>query len=379
MLMARIALSANTAWNLANFRRPIIEALLERGDEVVVVAGQDDSQVRLQDIGCTVLNASVDAKGSNPVRDTALALELRRYYSRTKPDAVLNFTIKPVIYGTLAASSLGIPVINTITGLGTAFIKDNWITRVVETLYRQALPRSAQVLFQNGDDLELFRNRNLLGSTPFSLVAGSGIDLEHFAPSALPGETAVTFLMIARLLRDKGVKEFVEAARIIKAEHRDVRFQLLGPFGVENRTAITNDELVTWVNEGIIEYLGTTDDVRPFIARSTCVVLPSYREGMPRVLLEAAAMGRPLIATNVTGCREVVDHGINGLLCAARDALDLAHKMQDFLGLDHVERQRMGDASRGLAETHFDVHKVVQQYLDLVDAQLREFLKDHGS
>jgi glycosyltransferase involved in cell wall biosynthesis len=206
---------------------------------------------------------------------------------------VLNFTIKPVIYGSLAACALSVPVINTITGLGTAFIKDSWITKIVERLYRKALPRSNHVLFQNSDDLDLFREHNLLGTVPTGLVAGSGVDLSEPAVVPVPHKGPVTFLLIARLLRDKGVEEFVEAAHALKTHYPDAPFQLLGPLGVANRTAIAEEQLQQWVTDVIVEYLGSTDDVRPFIAKAHCVVLPSYREGMPRVLLEAAADGTP--------------------------------------------------------------------------------------
>jgi glycosyltransferase involved in cell wall biosynthesis len=280
---------------------------------------------------------------------------------------LLNYTIKPVIFGTRAANTLNIPVINTITGLGTTFIKDNWITRIVERLYRDALPRSHTVFFQNQDDMAEFAKRDLLRAVPTQTVPGSGVDLDMFEPSPVASSEPDTFLLIARMLKDKGVEEFVEAARLLKAHYPDTRFQLLGPLGVANRTAISQADVSTWVEDGVVEYLGETNDVRPFIRQAQCIVLPSYREGMPRSLLEAAAMGRPIIATDVTGCREVVDHGSNGYLCTVRDAQDLAEKIRQFISLPHQKRQEMGQASRHLAESKFDVRTVVGTYLNSID------------
>ena len=275
-----------------------------------------------------------------------------------------------MIYGTLAARFSGIPTINTITGLGTAFIQGGLLTKVVESLYRLALPGPRPIIFQNHDDLSLFRQRRLVTNNPCHVVPGSGIDLREFSSSPLPDGNWVNFLIIARLLRDKGIFEYVEAARQIRQRDSRARFQILGPTGVANRTAIEKSQIEDWVREGVIDYLGETDDVRPYIANADCVVLPSYREGMPRTLLEAAAMGRPLIATDVTGCRDVVDNEINGYLCAPREAGDLALKMRAFIDLTSAERQKMGTASREKAESQFDVKRVVDTYLDLIDAQI---------
>lgn len=365
--MTRIALCANTAWNLANFRRPLIEALLQRGDQVTILAGADHSLASLERLGCEVDALALDAKGTNPVRDLMLQRQIYRLLEWRQPQVLLNYTIKPVIFGTRAASQLNIATINTITGLGTTFIKDNWITQIVERLYRDALPRSHRVFFQNSDDRAEFNRRDLLCDVPTQIVPGSGVDLDMFAPTPVPSSKPDTFMLIARILRDKGIEEFVEAARLLKAQYPDIRFQLLGPLGVANRTAISEADVAAWVKEGLVEYLGETDNVRPFIRQAHCVVLPSYREGMPRSLIEAAAMGRPIIATDVAGCREVVDHGSNGYLCSARNAQDLAAKIRQFIGLPHQQRHEMGQASRQLAEGKFDVRTVVRAYLTSID------------
>jgi glycosyltransferase involved in cell wall biosynthesis len=370
MARRHVLFIANTAWNLANFRRPIITALLSRGDMVTAIAGADGAEAQLLSMGCRFEPLMIDSKGTNPLKDAGLAFTLSRHLAALRPDIILCFTIKPVIYGSLAARWRGITVINTITGLGTAFIADTWITRIVQRLYRLVLPGPQPVVFQNGDDLALFRARRLIGGNPVTVVPGSGVDLSSFGFVPLPKQGPVTFLMIARLLGDKGVREYAEAARQVGRTHQNVRFQLLGPLGVANRTAIAQSELRDWVAEGTIDYRGETDDVRPFIAAAHCAVLPSYREGMPRVLLEAAAMGRPLIATDVTGCREVVVEGSNGFLCRVRDAGDLALKVEAFLALPPDVRRRMGEASRALAMRCFDARGVAATYLQLIDKQL---------
>ena len=363
---------ANTAWNLANFRRPIITELLNRGDMVTAIAGADGAEAQLLSMGCRYESLTIDSKGTNPMKDAWLAFSLSRHLAALRPDIILCFTIKPVIYGSLAAKWRGIAVINTITGLGTAFIEDAWITRVVQWLYKLALPGPLPVVFQNEDDLALFRERSLIGGNPVTVVAGSGVDLSLFDIVPMPKQGPVTFLMIARLLGDKGVREYADAARSVRRSHPNVRFQLLGPLGVANRTAIAQSELQDWVASGAVDYCGETDDVRPFIAAAHCAVLPSYREGMPRVLLEAAAMGRPLIATDVTGCREVVIDGSNGFLCRVRDAGDLALKMEAFLALPPDTQRRMGEASRAIAMQRFDARGVAATYLGLIDKQLSE-------
>jgi glycosyltransferase involved in cell wall biosynthesis len=367
--MAHIVISANKAWNIAHFRAPIVEALRQRGDKVTVVASADGSERELLEQGCDFVNVTFDAKGGNLLRDGMLLFSLQQQYSRLSPSIILNFTIKPVIYGTIAARLLNIPTLNTITGLGTAFIGNKWLTHLVEGLYKISLHGSGPVVFQNQEDLKLFRERRLIGHNQCIVVPGSGIDLEGFPFRALPDGSCVTFLMIARLIADKGVREYVEAARIAKRERSDARFCLLGPQGVANRTAISAQELNGWVSDGSVEYMGEAADVRPFIADAHCVVLPSYREGMPRVLLEAAAMGRPLIAADVPGCRDVVEEGGNGYLCAPRDAWGLANKIKEFFALSKDEKQDMGRRSRAKAETQFDVKFVVKQYLNLIDAQ----------
>lgn len=370
---ARIIVSINTSWNIVNFRAGLVRALVARGFEVVAASPPDAHSARLTDLGCRYVPLAMDNKGTNPVRDAVLFLRYLDLMRRERPDIYLGWTIKPNVYGTLAARASGVPAVNNVSGLGTAFLQKGWLTRVVKLLYRIAFDGSACVFFQNRDDSNLFTKAGLVQPDKIRLLPGSGIDLDRFVPTLpvqRPDVEGPVFLLIARLLWDKGVGEFVEAARLVKARWPAARFRLLGFLDVENRTAVPRPAVEEWVREGVVEYLGHTDDVRPHIADADCVVLPSYREGTPRSLLEAAAMARPLIATDVAGCREVVDDGVNGWLCGAKDAIDLADRMLRFAAAPPEERLEMGRQSRLKVERTFDEGIVIDAYLDVIERVL---------
>lgn len=364
----KLLLTANAAWNLANFRRGLIEALLADGHELVALAPEDEGVARLRELGVPTRPLVIDNKGTSPHRDALLAASFRRAFQRERPDVVLSYTIKNNIYGGLAARSLGLPFLPNVSGLGTAFLNAGWLEKVAVTLYRTSFRPLPHVVFQNTDDRDLFIERRIVGAHQAVIVPGSGIDLERFRPvPAPPDGRGITFLLIARLLRDKGVLEFVEAARRVKAAHPEARFQLLGPADVENRTAIGRETVAAWEAEGIVEYLGVTDDVRPFIAAADCVVLPSYREGKPRTLLEAAAMARPIVATDVPGCRDVVEDGRTGYLCRARDPEDLAAALLRMIEAGHGGRAHLGAAGRAKMEREYDEAHVVDIYRGTIE------------
>ena len=368
----KIVMSYNAARFLYIFRSGIIKELIKRQYKVIIVAPWDDYSQKLQALGCEVYDIKMDNKGSSPFADAMTLLAYRKLYRKLQPDVALHFTIKPNIYGTLAARSLGIPCVNMIPGLGTAFIKDTWLTRVIEQLYKYSQTWSHKVFLLNMDDMRLFLDRGLVSKEKAELIRCSGIDLEKFAATPPANNAAPIFLLIARMLKDKGVVEFVEAARMIKAGHPDVRFQLLGQLGVENRTAICADQMNAWVQEGVVEYLGETDDVRPYIADSTCVVLPSYREGLPRTLLEASAMSRPIIATDSPGCRDIVNEGENGYLCKVKDFVDLADKLERMLMLSNEQRADMGRKGRERMQREFDEKIIVKRYIEVVEEAIKQ-------
>ena len=357
-----IVLTVNAAWNIVNFRRPLVEFLVGAGHRVTVLAPPDGAEAELHRMGCAFVPLRMDAKGLSPVGGWRMVRDMKRHFRVLAPDAVLSFTIKNNLFGALAARSLGIAFIPNVTGLGTAFLSGRGLQRVAEGLYRYCFRDLPVVFFQNEDDRALFLDRNLIAPAQARLLPGSGIDLTRFAAMPLPQGKAPVFLMVARLIRDKGVLEYAEAARIVKRSYPQAQFRILGPAGAENRSAIPPDIVAGWSPETDLDYLGETDDVRPHIAQADCVVLPSYREGAPRTLIEAAAMGRPLVATDVPGCRAVVQDGVTGFLCAMQDADSLAAACQAFLMLSPTQKQAMGLAGRTKMEQEYDQALVVSAY-----------------
>ena len=363
-----ILITVNAAWNIFNFRLPLVEALTGDGHRITVLAPPDDTVPELERLGCRVRPLEMSVKGLNPLEDLKLQRRFSRIFLEEHPDAILSYTIKNNIFGARAAKMAHVAFLPNVTGLGTAFLSGKLLQTVTEQLYRRSFSTLPVVFFQNEDDRDLFLDRRLVREYQARLLPGSGIDLQRFAPAPMhaPEEPPV-FLMIARLLRDKGVLEFVEAARMVKARHPQARFQLLGAVGSKNRSAIDRLTVEAWAAEGVVEYLGTTADVRPAIAAASCVVLPSYREGAPRTLIEAAAMARPLIATDVPGCRAVVDRDVSGFLCDARDAESLASAMERFLSLAYEAQQAMGAAGRAKMEREYDQALVVDAYRAALD------------
>ena len=358
----RIVMTVNACWNIWNFRRSLLSALIADGHAVTVLAPEDRSTRDLVALGCDFVALPMSVKGLNPISDFSLLKRFRRELRALQPDLVLGFTIKNNIYGALAAKSLGIRFIPNVTGLGTAFLSGGILQRVAQFLYRRAFSGLPTVFFQNADDRDLFISSALIGSEQARLLPGSGIDLERFSAAPYPVSGPTIFLMISRLLRDKGVQEYVDAARIVKQQRDDCVFQLLGAAGAANRSAFGIDSVDEWEAEGVIEYLGTTDDVRSAIERAHCVVLPSYREGAPRTLIEAAAMARPLIATDVPGCRQVIDEGKTGYLCEVKSARSLADACAAFLALPTEARAEMGRAGRAKMQAEYDVKLVIEAY-----------------
>ncbi|QDA60551.1 glycosyltransferase family 4 protein [Hymenobacter jejuensis] len=364
----RVAIVINTSWNIWNFRRSLVKALQAAGHEVLAIAPPDAYSARLEtELGCRYVPIVMENKGTNPVKDALLTRRFYQIYRRERPDVVLQYTIKPNIYGTLAARIAGIPSINNVSGLGTVFIIKNLVSRVALGLYRFAFQFPYRVFFQNDDDRQLFLQNGLVKPGITDLLPGSGIDTERFQPAAqFVRNEPFTFLMIARVLYEKGVEEYFEAARLVRAAVPGTRVQLLGGIDESGNIGVKQAVLAEWLRAGNVEYLGTSDNVAEHIRRADCVVLPSYREGTPKTLLEAAAMGKPIVTTDVPGCRETVVNGLNGLLCKVRNAADLAEKMQQILHLAPTQLAAMGKASRQLAEQKFDERIVLEKYLRLV-------------
>ncbi|MGA2639482.1 MAG: glycosyltransferase family 4 protein [Spirochaetia bacterium] len=361
-----VVIAYNTCWYVYNFRLPLIRALTARGWSVTVLAPRDEYTDRVIAAGAAHRHIDLDARGMNPLRELGTIRRFKEAYRELKPAVALQYTIKPDIYGSIAAKSLGIPVINTITGLGMMF-SGGPKELLARLLYRFAFSRANLVFFQNSDDRSLFLQRRLVKEERTALLPGSGVDTEKFSPRPR-GEGPFTFLLAARLLRAKGAEDFIEAARRVKVRHSDARFILLGSHDPLDPECADPAKLSRAVGEGVVERPGHVDDIRPFIAAADCVVLPSYyREGVPRSLLEAASMGKPLIAADSVGTREPVRAGVNGYLCRPRDPGDLADKMGEMIALSPERRAEMGAASRALMKEHFDETHVINAYVDAVE------------
>jgi glycosyltransferase involved in cell wall biosynthesis len=364
-------IALNTAWNLFNFRSGLIQSLVSHGYEVIAVAPADEYAPQLAALGCRFVPLPMDNKGTNPGRDLMLLWRFFRLMRKERPDVFLGYTVKPNVYGSLAAHVSGVPAINNVAGLGTVFIKGGWLNWLVRALYRLALARSRKVFFQNEDDRQLFITGGLVDGALADRLPGSGIDLKKFEPASLPGRSQIRFLLIARMLWDKGVGEYVEAARLLKSRGLNAEVCLLGFLDVQNPAAISKSQMDEWIAEGVVRYLGVSDNVREEIAQADCIVLPSfYREGTPRTLLEAAAMARPIITTDSVGCRDVVDDGVNGFLCRPRDAWDLADKMERMINMSQAEGEAMGQRGREKVEREFDEKIVTDKYLSAIEAVL---------
>jgi glycosyltransferase involved in cell wall biosynthesis len=364
-----ILISANSFWNIANFRAGLVEAVASRGHRVLIAAPDADPEWARAH-GAEAIEIAVDRSGLNPFTDAAQWFDYLRLFRRMKADVFLGFTAKPNIYGSLAARLAGVTSLPNVSGLGTSFMSEGLLSRFVGLLYRLAFRACPIVFFQNPDDRDLFLTRGIVQPGQARLLPGSGIDLERFNPAVPTEQGPVRFLFIGRLLGDKGVRDFVESARLLKPEHPDWRFQLLGSIDEGNRSGISENELRDWIEQGVVEHLGHAEDVRPHIAAATAVVLPSYREGLPRSLLEAAAMARPLIATDVPGNRQIVEHGVNGLLCEVRNPNSLAGAIKTMGTMRPERRAEMGRAGRAIAERDYGEGRVIRAYLDALE-QLR--------
>ncbi|MGC3947238.1 MAG: glycosyltransferase family 4 protein [Chryseolinea sp.] len=359
----RIAIVLNTSWNIYNFRMNFVTALLKEGHEVHAIAPHDEYSRHLVEAGCIYHPVKMDSRGANPIKDSALIVELFMIYRRVKPDIILHYTIKPNVYGTLAAALLRIPVVNNVCGLGTAFLKQNLVSFIAIVLYKVSFRFADKVFFQNPEDLKLFLGKKLVSEKAVDILPGSGIDLSRFQPMKFKRNKKFTFLLISRLITDKGILEYIEAVKQLKADGIDAKFQLLGAKDPQHKRGIKEDVIQEWIDSDTIEYLGTTDDVRTFISGADCIVLPSYREGTPRTLLEAASSAKPIIATNVPGCNNVVVDQVNGLLCRLKDSGDLADKMRTMSSFTDDRLKEFGSNGRARVEAHYDEALVIEKYL----------------
>lgn len=369
-----IAFVNNHPWSLYNFRLGVIKALLRKGYKVVVITPPDEKYVGLlTSEGCLHVPFELDAGGKRVLNDVKSFYQLWKIYRRLKPDLIFHYTIKPNIYGTICAKSFNIPSISIICGTGYTFSQKNWLYFLVRLLYKYSLVWSKEVWFINKFQKELFEKANLVSATQSRLLPGEGINTSFFRPERKDASIEkFIFLMTGRMILDKGVNEFVEAARRLKERYKDsIDCQLLGFTDVQNPNAISKEEIEGWHKEGIINFLGDTDDVRAYLKNADCLVLPTYYlEGIPRSLLEAASMEKPIITTDIVGCRDVVEDSKNGFLVEPKNVEDLFEKMQQMFFLDATERSKMGESGRAKVVECFDEQLVIPVYLKVLEKHI---------
>ena len=366
----KLTISANFAWNIYS-RRNLLKAFKKEGWEVIAIACQDNyAEILEKELSVKFYPVRLENKGMNVFSDIHCFFSYLFLYCKIKPDVVLHFNSKPDIYGSMAASILGIPSVNNVTGLGMTFDRNDLVHTIVSCLYKTAFyAKKNFVFFQNKDDLACFMSAKLININKTDLLPGSGVDIERFHPTTSSKKTSVTgsdlFLFSGRLVLSKGIREYLEAARIVRRLYPNTRFDIIGEHEAHLSSFIPFSEIIEAEKAGDVFFLGNVADVVPLIAKADCVVLPSYyREGVPRVLLEAAAMGKPLIAADSIGTREPVRDGINGYLCKPRDAQDLADKIIRFICLSDDKKKAMGMDSRKIAENEYSDAIVIAKYLE---------------
>jgi len=361
-----IVFTSNTAFSLYNFRLHIMRELKIRGYRVIAVSPNESEYASFlaKEFEFYPIK-NLDRKGKNPFKDILLLFEYLRLYKRLKPHLIINFTIKPNIYSSIAGGILGIPSISVVTGLGYVFISKTWLTNLVKLLYKIAFRFNRIVVFQNRDDSEELKS---LTDRKAHLIESSGVDTDYFSPSFCEEnkKEKFIFLFVGRFLKDKGLLELVKAFEKLKVENSKVELYLVGDVDEGNPQSIKREELKRWLNKGLVNWIGFQKDVRPFYCLADCVVLPSYREGIPRVLLEAMAMGKPIITTDSVGCREVCIDGVNGFLVEPKNWESLYEAMKRMAELPLDQRKAMGSAGRNLVLKKYDVKIIVSKYLELI-------------
>ena len=364
----KIAVIENGLFSTYTMREALMMRLLKEGCDVYILTHTNSFVTQVEKTGLKVIN--IGSGNLNPIKVFQYIYNLRGTLKKIKPDVCLTFSIRPAIWGNLITRQLKIPTITNITGVGPLFISKNIVYRAARTLYRNALSKTKKVFFQNYDDMNLFIESGFVKGSIAERIPGSGIDYNKFSPLILQEKDPDTFifLFIGRLIKDKGIFEYISAARSISKKFPNAIFNVIGPFWTQNlkKNTITRTQLQNWIDEGVIDYLGEKKDVRKFIAEADCIVLPSYREGTSNTLLEAASMEKPAITTNTTGCKEIVSDNETGFLCKVKDELDLADKMEKMILLSPEKRKEMGKKARQKIIKEYDKQIVIEAYLGAI-------------
>lgn len=361
--MKSILILANSIVGLFSFRKEVVQALIDEGHKVYISIprGEEVKEQYFIDKGCSLLYQHIDRRGINPFQDFKLLYNYYKTIKRIKPVVVLTYTIKPNIYGGIASRINNVPQLANITGLGSSINGTGWLARFSLILYKLGLSKARTIFYQN-EMIKIFCNKNHIGKKGV-LLPGSGVNLEWHGFHPYPSnDSIITFLFIGRVMKDKGIDEFLSMVKYIRSRYDNVEFQILG--GCEENYQLTLSQLQ---NDGLIKWHGSVSDIRPYIKSAHCTILPSYHEGMANVLLETCAAGRPIIASNINGCKEAIDDGVNGFLCEVRNAESLMGKVEEFLHLSHNKKEKMGLAARKKVEKEFDRQIVVNKYLQEIE------------
>jgi glycosyltransferase involved in cell wall biosynthesis len=362
--MKKILILANHDMGLYNFRKELLQELIAKGYQVYMSLPNGERVKDLMNFGCEFIETPIDRRGINPKKDMSLFLHYLKVMRKIKPDIVLTYTIKPNLYGGFACRILKVPCINNITGLGSGFSRDPLLKTILTVMYKVSLKRSRCIFFQNQADRKLLVDNGIVRAYT-EQIPGSGVNLNDYPYQEMPSGDVITFSFIGRIMKDKGIDQFLEAAKFMRAKYPNTRFRIVG--FVEESQPYYNDYIQQYQKQGIIEFLGFQKDVKPFIEETNCIVQPSHGgEGLSNVLLENAATGRALIASNIPGCRETVNEGENGYIFEARNSVHLIEKMEQFLHLTADEKQKMGKHSRRKVEKEFDRNIVINAYLNKI-------------
>lgn len=357
----KVLVVANFDVGLYKFRKELLQEILNSGHEVYISLPNGDLVQPLVDMGCQFIETELDRRGMNPVTDLKLIGKYRKILNQVKPDLVITYTIKPNIYMGMLCKNRSIPYVINITGLGTAFQSHGVMLKVFVEMYKLACKKAQTVIFENCENMQIFKDYGIVKEQQCLLNNGAGVNLEEYPFTAYPNDEQIRFLFVGRVMQEKGIDELFEAARRIKEEYDNVYFDIVGPY--EDDYKDVTEQLV---NDGVIEYHGFQEDVKPFIEKAHCFVLPSWHEGMANTNLECAAMGRPIITSNIHGCLEAVEDGKTGFLAEPKNADDLYSKMKKFIDLPYDKKVEMGQASHNHIAGNFDKKDVVSKTIERI-------------
>ena len=365
--MGKIIFTSNSSWSIYNFRKNLLLKLQSLGYQIICVSPKSNYQDKLKELGFLCRTISINSSSTGFMSNIKILFNLYNTYKDINPDIVMHNAAKPNIYGAIICRVLNIPAINNISGLGTLFLNNKISSKFGRYLYRISQKKVHTVFFQNSDDMSLFIEGNLVKKEQSKLIPGSGVDLVKFKPCKRKQNEVEKFAFIGRLLRDKGIFEYIQAAELaLKKYKQKCKFYVLGDIYKENPTAVTDQQLSKWIDKNIIIYLKKTDLVEEKMKNFDCIVLPSYREGLSKVLLEASAMGIPSITTNVPGCRDIVEDSQNGFICNAKDVVSLFNSIERFIHLSDEQKNKMSQYSRKKAEEQFDENIVINSYIKVI-------------